>query len=444
MSIKDQLNDLNNRDDDRSEPTVSNSSDYDLEASADRELPSVNARKQSNKAIGAVVMVVAALFAGFQVYHMLTSKDKKLAAQEKKEAEVAKQNGVSGSLPPITVPDRPTPPSPQPVKPAQPGSPSDLSSDSSVDSSGPEKPVPPAQKVSADGKQVKSPEELRRERRMKGELALAYDSVNTGAPAPGARAQPAGYGDDGEGSASAGAGAGAGAGGSQGRIGAGASGNVNGSDLDKSLQPIETKGTIAHKLFDRNYLIAKGTFVDCALETRIDSTVSGMTSCIVTKNIYSDNGKLILVDRGSKVTGQYQGGIRMGQKRIFILWNRVETPQGVVVNLDSPGTDSLGASGVDGHIDTHFWERFGGAIMLSLIQDGFEYAANRESNGSTNQQNNFNFGNTRDASQNMATEALKSTINIPPTLVKNQGDHINIFVARDMDFRSVYDFRVAE
>ena len=230
------------------------------------------------------------------------------------------------------------------------------------------------------------------------------------------------------------------AGGGEGaKVGAGAG---SGGDLGASggmaemLTSTRTGTRKAGMLGNRNFILAKGSFIDCALQTRLDSTVPGMTACVITRNIYSDNGKVLLIERGSTVTGEYKANMRQGMARIFVLWSRIKTPNGVVIPLDSPGTDQLGGGGVPGYIDNHFWQRFGGALMLSLVDD---VARGLTSNTGSGVNSQFNFNSTGDATQNMAAEALKYTINTPPTLYKNQGEQVGIYVARDLDFSSVYD-----
>jgi len=212
-----------------------------------------------------------------------------------------------------------------------------------------------------------------------------------------------------------------------------------GGSLGGMLSSTSTPKRLAGHLGNRNFILAKGSFIDCALQTKLDSTVPGMTACVVTRNIYSDNGKVLLVERGSTISGEYQSNMRQGMARIFVLWSRIKTPNGIIINLDSPGTDPLGGSGLPGYIDNHFWERFGGALMLSLVNDVAAYATQRGS-GNTN----INLNSTSEATQNMAAEALKATINIPPTLYKNQGEQVGVYVARDLDFSSVYDVSPAE
>lgn len=215
---------------------------------------------------------------------------------------------------------------------------------------------------------------------------------------------------------------------------------VSTGSLSSLLSSTSTPSRAAMTLKNRSTLLAKGAMIPCVLITRIDSTVPGMASCEMPQNIYSDDGKTVLAERGSLVTGEYQTELKQGQARLFVLWNRIKTPNGVVVNLDSPGTDPLGGAGMPGYIDNHFWQRFGGAILLSVIDDAFATMANlANKQGSNNTV--INYQNTSQNSNNMATEALKSTISIPPTLYKNQGERISIFVARDLSFDSVYDIK---
>ncbi|WP_283392632.1 type IV secretion system protein VirB10 [Photobacterium phosphoreum] len=203
------------------------------------------------------------------------------------------------------------------------------------------------------------------------------------------------------------------------------------------LETTNTPKAVAGVLYNRDYLLAKGAYIDCVLNTSMNSTVAGMTKCTLTRNIYSDNGTTLLLERGSEVTGEYRANLSQGQSRLFVLWDRVKTPHGIVVNLASPATDSLGAGGVSGYVETHFWQRFGGAMMLSLVDDFAAYVA---TNGGKNVNN---FESSSDTAQNMAAEALKNTINIPPTFYKNQGERVGIFIARDIDFSNVYQLKAS-
>ena len=225
----------------------------------------------------------------------------------------------------------------------------------------------------------------------------------------------------------------------------GTTGSLDGEDgpdrdsLAVNLQSTKFESSRASMLTNRNFLLTAGTMLDCTLVTALDSTLPGKTKCQLSRNIYSDNGKVLLLERGSIVEGEYRSGqMRQGMNRIFVLWTRVRTPRGVQVPLDSPGADELGRSGLSGWVETHFWKRYGSALMLSLVDDTAEYLVQKQrSQGG----DSISFSGAGDATSQAAAIALQNSINIPPTLNKNQGDIVNIYVARDLDFRSVYDLR---
>jgi type IV secretion system protein VirB10 len=204
------------------------------------------------------------------------------------------------------------------------------------------------------------------------------------------------------------------------------------------LQPLKLSAARAGRIGNRDMLITQGAMIDCGLDTKLVSAQAGMISCYATRDVRSTSGRVVLIDQGTKFTGYQQNVIAQGQPRIGVVWSRLETPEGVIVSLDSPGTGSLGEAGLDGYIDTHFAERFGGAILVSLIGDLGAWASNRggDRNGGT-----VRFDNTGNAAKDAVTTVLDHTINIPPTLYRNQGGRVGIYVARDLDFSGVYDLR---
>jgi type IV secretion system protein VirB10 len=206
-------------------------------------------------------------------------------------------------------------------------------------------------------------------------------------------------------------------------------------DLTALLRPSITPSVQAQVLATQQLLLPKGVFLDCTLETALDSTLPGMTTCILATDTFSADGRVVLLERGTKLVGETRGQVRQGAARVFVLWTEARTPRGVVVPLASPGTDELGRSGLPGQVNRHFFERFGAAILISVIDGAIQTAvASQRQEGSTVL---VDPSGTRD----IMTEVLRSTVNIPPTVVKPQGDRIQVLVARDLDFRSVYELK---
>ncbi len=206
-----------------------------------------------------------------------------------------------------------------------------------------------------------------------------------------------------------------------------------GGGLSDMLKPTVLEPRRAGRLGNMDYLLKKGMTIPCALRTGIDTTLPGFLTCVAISDVYSANGVTKLVDRGATFFGEQKSAIAQGQARVFVVWNRIDNPSGIFAELDSPATDEMGYSGIGGHVDDRFWKRFGGAIMLSLIQDTLSAAVQeREASGQVS------VNNTSGASSQMATEALKGTINIPPTITVLPGKIINVMVARDVSFESVY------
>jgi type IV secretion system protein VirB10 len=208
-------------------------------------------------------------------------------------------------------------------------------------------------------------------------------------------------------------------------------------DIAPLLRPTVTAAARARVLPTLRFLLAKGAFIDCTLETAIDSSLPGMTTCITATDTFSADGTVVLLERGTKLIGETRGQVQQGVARVFVLWTEARTPAGIVVPLDSPGADELGRSGLGGEVNRHFWDRFGAAILISTLDGAVEAGVQSSSRGGGPVIYNPS------SSESVVTDVLKSSVNIPPTIAKRNGDRIQVFVARDLDFRPVYELRSA-
>lgn len=206
------------------------------------------------------------------------------------------------------------------------------------------------------------------------------------------------------------------------------------------LQGSATPKVAASMLGNRSLTLPKGTAFTCALKTKVISATSGLVGCQVQRNVFSDDGRVLLIERGSHLDGEYRiASVRPGTVRIPVLWTRIRTPLGVTVDIDSPGTGQLGESGIDGYVDNRWVERIGAAMLLSLIDDSVKLVIQNQA--SDQQTDTIVLPSTTSNTSKLAEKVLDTTINIPPLIYQNQGGVVGIYVARDVDFSSVYELK---
>ncbi len=93
--------------------------------------------------------------------------------------------------------------------------------------------------------------------------------------------------------------------------------------------------------------------------------------------------------------------------------------------------------GLDGYVDNHWWKRLGAAFLLSFVKDAIAYQTAKDSAGAGLM-----------IYQNSVQKVIKWQIVFcrirsisNPLFNKNQGDRASIYVARDLDFSTVYALR---
>jgi len=171
--------------------------------------------------------------------------------------------------------------------------------------------------------------------------------------------------------------------------------------------------------------VTQGTLIPAILETAIDTDVPGYVRAVVSSDVRGFDGSRVMVPRSSRLIGQYKSGMQAGQKRAYIIWTRLIRPDGVSVNISSPAISFSGETGLDGQVNSHFFERFGSSMLLSVVGGLSALGGNGASvviGGQT---------------QSAAAAAVSQAGQIGPTVRVRQGEPIRVFTARDLDFSKV-------
>jgi type IV secretion system protein VirB10 len=175
--------------------------------------------------------------------------------------------------------------------------------------------------------------------------------------------------------------------------------------------------------------VPQGTLIPAVLETALDSTRPGLARALVQSDVRGFDGNRVLIQRGSRLIGEYRADLQPGQNRAMVMWTRLVRPDGVTIALGSPAADPLGSVGIKGRVNTHFFEKFGAAILQTALDVGANYAS-RLGGSSV-------IVSLPGTVLNTAAAPLTSGTQVQPTLKVKQGTAITVFVARDLDFTAV-------
>nr|EHM1965337.1 TrbI/VirB10 family protein [Escherichia coli] len=242
------------------------------------------------------------------------------------------------------------------------------------------------------------------------------------------------------------------------RIGSGGTGNQNNQNTNgedtaavstvPTTTETEKRSLSAIKVlpYDPNLFIPENTSIPCSLDRRFVSDLSGSLTCTVIEDIYSANGNVRLIDKGTRASLIYKAGtLKHGQGRVFIMATKLRTRQQPFIDIpliDTAAAGALGEMGADGWIDTHFWDRFSGAMMLGMIPDLTQGVSGAIKNNKDNQTDYT--ANSRQAFADIAKEAFANSVGIPPTLYKNQGEIITLITGEDLDFSTIYQLKMSK
>lgn len=208
---------------------------------------------------------------------------------------------------------------------------------------------------------------------------------------------------------------------------------------------VGSKTKITRLPYDPNLFIPENTSIPCSLDRRFVSDLAGKLTCTVYEDVYSANGNVKLIDKGTVAHLVYKSAYvpNQGQGHVFLMATKLRTRTQPFIDIplvDSEAAGALGETGVDGWIDTHFWDRFGGAMMLGMIPDAMQGLNNVAKDNKDNQTDYT--ANSSQAFSEIAKQAFANSVNIPPTLYKNQGEIITLITGSDLDFSSIYQLRM--
>lgn len=177
-----------------------------------------------------------------------------------------------------------------------------------------------------------------------------------------------------------------------------------------------------------NSLLA-GSVIAASLITGLNSDLPGMVTAQVTQNVFDTvTGNILLVPQGARLIGKYDSVVAFGQRRAFVIWQRLILPNGSSIQFDNmPATDAAGYAGVSDKVDFHTWSLLKGVAIATMLGVGSELSISGESDL---------VQSIRESAQSNTARSgdhiTQRNLDIQPTITIRPGAPVRVLVTRDL------------
>jgi len=181
------------------------------------------------------------------------------------------------------------------------------------------------------------------------------------------------------------------------------------------------------------YELKAGSIIPAVLLTGVDTERAGPVVATVSQNVFDTvSGRHLVLPQGARLIGRHEGDSAYGDRRAFLVWDRLILPNGKSLLLGGePGVDAQGAVGVRGQVDRRLLPLFVGTLFAGAITTLGQAARDSDGRGSGGL-----LGDAGDAASiegaQVGGRLIDRELRVRPSIRLRPGAPVRVMITRDL------------
>lgn len=177
--------------------------------------------------------------------------------------------------------------------------------------------------------------------------------------------------------------------------------------------------------------VLEGTVIEAVLANRLDGSLAGPVSGLVTNPVYSLDRQAVVIPAGARVLGSAAAVQSFGDTRLAISFHRLVMPDGHTYSLDQfKGLDQIGETGLRDSVNHHYLQVFGASLAIGAISGLAQY------NTASGLTASFGDSYRQAAGASLAASTarvLDRYLNVLPTITIREGLRLKVYLTNDLE-----------